>query len=283
MAIEKVKTILEMADKANTAVLAFNCSDFNMISSVLQGAEKANKPVICMLDPRHATFMRWITPKIYGPMVRELAEKVRIPVGIHLDHCTDFNLLITAMQSGFNSVMYDGSMLTPEENLKNTKEVVHIAKALGVDVEAELGHVGFADNAKDQDDEDLYTKPDTASRFCEESGCSSLAIAIGSAHGFYKKTPHLDLERLSEINNQTDVPLVLHGGSGIPDDQLKIAFTRGINKLNVGTELFYNYLLSAKKYCNDEKTDNMFDFPAAAQDDLTEYVYNKLELSSITV
>ena len=79
------------------------------------------------------------------------------------------------------------------------------------------------------------------------------------------------------------MPLVLHGGSGIPDDQLKIAFTRGINKLNVGTELFYNYLLSAKKYCNDEKTDNMFDFPAAAQDDLTEYVYNKLELSSITV
>ena len=124
--------------------------------------------------------------------------------------------------------MYDGSMLSVEENIKNTREVAKAAHALGADVEAELGRVGFANTVTDQSDEDLYTKAEVAASFCEQSNCNSVAVAVGTAHGFYKETPKLDIQRLKSINAATDVPLVMHGGSGVPDEQLEIAFREGI-------------------------------------------------------
>lgn len=278
MSVEKVSTILKMADEANTTAIAFNCTDYNTIVSVVKVAEELSKPVICMLYPEHAYLKHWTTPKIFVETVRDVAKNVKVPVGIHLDHCSDFDYIIAAMRDGFDSVMYDGSMLPVEENIKNTAEIVKVAKAFGADVEAELGRVGFASTVADQNDTDKYTKPEVAAAFCEQSGCSSVAVAIGSAHGFYKETPKLDIERLKKINAATDVPLVLHGGSGIPNDQLEVAFREGINKFNVGTEFFYLYYQTMKKFCEAGHPD-FFDLPLEVQNALENYLRQKMQLS----
>ena len=278
MSVEKVSTILKMADEANTTAIAFNCTDYNTIVSVVKVAEELSKPVICMLYPEHAYLKHWTTPKIFVETVRDVAKNVKVPVGIHLDHCSDFDYIVAAMRCGFDSIMYDGSMLPVEENIKNTAEIVKVAKALGADVEAELGRVGFASTVADQNDTDKYTKPEVAAAFCEQSGCSSVAVAIGSAHGFYKETPKLDIERLKKINAATDVPLVLHGGSGIPNDQLEVAFREGINKFNVGTEFFYLYYQTMKKFCEAGHPD-FFDLPLEVQNALENYLRQKMQLS----
>lgn len=278
MSVEKVSTILKMADEANTTAIAFNCTDYNTIVSVVKVAEELSKPVICMLYPEHAYLKHWTTPKIFVETVRDVAKNVKVPVGIHLDHCSDFDYIVAAMRCGFDSIMYDGSMLPVEENIKNTAEIVKVAKAFGADVEAELGRVGFASTVADQNDTDKYTKPEVAAAFCEQSGCSSVAVAIGSAHGFYKETPKLDIERLKKINTATDVPLVLHGGSGIPNDQLEVAFREGINKFNVGTEFFYLYYQTMKKFCEAGHPD-FFDLPLEVQNALENYLRQKMQLS----
>ena len=278
MSVEKVSTILKMADEANTTAIAFNCTDYNTIVSVVKVAEELSKPVICMLYPEHAYLKHWTTPKIFVETVRDVAKNVKVPVGIHLDHCSDFDYIVAAMRCGFDSIMYDGSMLPVEENIKNTAEIVKVAKAFGADVEAELGRVGFASTVADQNDTDKYTKPEVAAAFCEQSGCSSVAVAIGSAHGFYKETPKLDIERLKKINAATDVPLVLHGGSGIPNDQLEVAFREGINKFNVGTEFFYLYYQTMKKFCEAGHPD-FFDLTLEVQNALENYLRQKMQLS----
>ena len=278
MSVEKVSTILKLADEANTTAIAFNCTDYNTIVSVVKVAEELSKPVICMLYPEHAYLKHWTTPKIFVETVRDVAKNVKVPVGIHLDHCSDFDYIVAAMRCGFDSIMYDGSMLPVEENIKNTAEIVKVAKAFGADVEAELGRVGFASTVADQNDTDKYTKPEVAAAFCEQSGCSSVAVAIGSAHGFYKETPKLDIERLKKINAATDVPLVLHGGSGIPNDQLEVAFREGINKFNVGTEFFYLYYQTMKKFCEAGHPD-FFDLPLEVQNALENYLRQKMQLS----
>ena len=278
MSVEKVSTILKMADEANTTAIAFNCTDYNTRVRVVKVAEELSKPVICMLYPEHAYLKHWTTPKIFVETVRDVAKNVKVPVGIHLDHCSDFDYIVAAMRCGFDSIMYDGSMLPVEENIKNTAEIVKVAKAFGADVEAELGRVGFASTVADQNDTDKYTKPEVAAAFCEQSGCSSVAVAIGSAHGFYKETPKLDIERLKKINAATDVPLVLHGGSGIPNDQLEVAFREGINKFNVGTEFFYLYYQTMKKFCEAGHPD-FFDLPLEVQNALENYLRQKMQLS----
>ena len=280
MGIEKVSTILKMADQARTSAIAFNCIDYTMIKSVITVAEETQKPAIIMLYPEHAKDKHYIDPEVFAKTVKALARNVSVPIGLHLDHCSDYNYIVKAIQNGFNSVMYDGSMLPLEENIKNTSEVVKIAHILGAEVEAELGHVGFAINKGDQNDVDRYTKPEIAAAFCKESGCDSVAVAIGSAHGFYTETPKLDIERLKEINAATDTPLVLHGGSGIPDDQLEVAFREGINKFNVGTEFFWLYYQTIKDYCLEGHED-FFDFPLVAEEKLKNYLRNKMKISKM--
>ncbi len=278
MAMERVSEILKMADKAKTSAMAFNCVDYNMIRSVVTAAEEVQKPVIIMLYPEHAEDKRWTTPKIFAEMVKEAAKNVKVPVGMHLDHSSDFNYIMGALHAGFDSVMYDGSMLPIEQNIINTREVARVAHALGASVEAELGRVGFADTVTDQSNTDQYTKPEVAAAFCEQSQCDSVAVAVGSAHGFYKETPKLDLERLKAINEATDVPLVMHGGSGIPDDQLEVAFREGINKFNVGTEFFHLYYQTIQEFCGQGHPD-FFDLPLLVQQRLTDYLKNKMQLS----
>ena len=281
MAFEKVSKILKIVDDAQTSVLSFNCTDYNMIYSAIMGANAVKKPVIITLYPEHHNLNNTISLRTFTAAVKQLADNVDVPVGLHLDHCSDFDYIITAIKEGFSSVMYDGSMLSMEDNIKNSKKVIEIAKIFDVDVEGELGHIGFAnDNAGN--DKDAYTKAFAVKEYCEQTGITSVAIAIGSAHGFYKEAPKLDIERLKEINAITQTFLVLHGGSGIGLDQLQLAFNNGINKLNIGAEYFYIYYKSIQEYANQYKDDgNVFDIPKFVQAKLIEYIKTKLEISEI--
>ncbi|WP_343248661.1 class II fructose-bisphosphate aldolase [Diplocloster hominis] len=284
MALEKVHKILEMAEQAHTSVMAYICIDYNMVYSAITIAEELQKPVIIMLLPEHCITYNVAGVAGFAAMVRELALGVKVPVGLHLDHSSDYAYIIRAVQQGFPSVMIDGSMFPYEENIRLTKKVCEAAHVLGADVEAELGHVGLAmDDAACQ--EEFYTNPETAASFCTETGVDSLTVAIGNAHGTYKKSPRLDIERLVEIDRATDVPLVLHGGSGIPDDQLKQAFAKGINKFNVGTEYLACYYKSMEEYVKMHEGEEdplcMLGFSGYAQERLMEYLRKKMSLSGL--
>lgn len=278
MALVKAKEILAMAEAANTSAIAFNCCDYTMMRSVARVAEEMNTPAIMMLHPNHSRKFRFLTPRLFAEIAKEVTKDVKVPLAIHMDHCSDYDYIIAALRAGFDSVMYDGSMLPVEENIANTREIAKAAHAMGASVEAELGHVGFAHTVVDQENTDLYTKPEVAASFCEQSGCDSLAIAIGTAHGFYKETPHLKIDRLQQINAAVELPLVLHGGSGVPDDQLEIAFREGINKFNVGTEFFHLYYQVMCENCKGNYPD-FFEIPRRAQDRLEDYLRQKLTLS----
>ncbi|HAX51072.1 class II fructose-bisphosphate aldolase [Muricomes intestini] len=282
MALERVSKILKMADEANTSVIAFNCINYDMAYSAIAVAEQLQKPVLIMLYPEHNYAFNNADIKGFAEMVKALAAKVKIPIGLHLDHSSDFNYIMRAVKDGFTSVMFDGSMMPLEENIRLSRKIVEVARNFDVDVEAELGHVGFAKES-DEENLDMYTKPDVAAEFCEATGVSSVAVAIGSAHGVYLEAPKLDLLRLNEINEATDVPLVLHGGSGIPNDQLEIAFTKGINKFNVGTEYFQLYYDSMHEYIETHKEERnvnlLFEMSKYVQGKLKDYLREKMKLS----
>ena len=279
MSFVKVRDVLRIVDQANTAAIGFNCLDYNTVYSVITVAQELQKPVICTLYPEHAYRNNTMSLAGFATIVRDLAEKVSVPIAVHLDHSSDPDYIVEAIKNGFSSVMYDGSLLPLEENISNTRKVVETADKFGVDVEAELGRVGFAAQS-DQDKSDLYTNPEIAARFVRETGVTSLAIAIGNAHGFYTSTPKLDLERLDKINRATDVYLVLHGGSGIPQEQIEQSFRLGINKLNVGTEFLKIYKDSTAKHAGDGSLapENV---PVKVQGDLMAYLRERLALTKI--
>lgn len=282
MALVSVKEILHMADKANTSVISFICIDYNMVYSVVKTAEKTNTPAIVMYLPQHHEVNNTFGTGSFALMTRELAGAVKVPIGIHLDHSYDYDSVIKAVYHGFPSVMIDGSAKPLKENIALTKKVTETAHILGADVEAELGHVGVA-QLSDGDKKEFYTQPEMAERFCAETGIDALTISIGNAHGVYAETPHLDIQRLEQINAATDVPLVLHGGSGIPEDQLKAAFLKGINKFNVGTEFLGVYYDAVSEYVRIQKNGHdqlkMLDVPLYAQSKLEKYLEMKLGLS----
>ena len=238
MPLEKSGDILRDAYKKGYGIAAFNVLNYEMIKLVIQSADALNKPVLVACYPG---FSPMITMEMVAEITSLCAKTAKTPVGLHLDHSTDYGEILRAMQMGYTSVMYDGSTLPFEENIKNTAEVVKAAKALNIDVEAELGHVGSAQEAADFTDQSKFTLPQDAKAFCEATGCSSLAVAVGNAHGDYIRQPHLDIGRIQAISQAIDMPLVLHGGSGIPNHQVQEAVKNGIAKMNVGTEYFHTY------------------------------------------
>ena len=249
---EKTENILKLAKESNTAVIAFVCIDYTMARTVVCAAQATNTPAIVMLYPEHVAVQHTTGCANYAAMVKELAKGVNVPIGLHADHDFSYESVVNTINCGFESVMIDGSMHDLETNIALTRKVVLKARETGVCVEGEIGHVGAAseaDNAK----ADLYTKPDAAEKFCRETGVNSLAVSIGNAHGEYIETPHLDIRRLEEIHAVTDVSLVLHGGSGIPDDQLLTAFSKGINKFNLGTEFLGKYFDAVSSYTLENK------------------------------
>lgn len=251
---ENTQKILNMAKESHTAVIAFICMDYTMARSVVYAAEAAHTPAIVMLYPEHVTLQHTTGAANYAAMVKELAKEVKVPIGLHADHDFTYDSIVQTIGAGFESVMIDGSLKDLDSNIALTKKVVLKAHKTGVCVEGEIGHVGIAGNS-DNANVDLYTKADAAEKFCRETGVNSLAVSIGNAHGEYKETPRLDILRLEEIHAATDVSLVLHGGSGIPDDQLLTAFSKGINKFNLGTEFLTRYYDAAVEFTR-ENADN---------------------------
>jgi ketose-bisphosphate aldolase len=277
MAFEKVSTILKDADAKRTAVLAYDCFNFESIAWLVEAGEELGIPVIVMLYPG---LMESIPAHVFAAITKAMAKKVKIPVGLHLDHCDSYETILGTIRDGFTSVMIDGSKLEYAENVRVTCEIVKAAHALGIDVEAELGKVGTAANKGDFKNEDLYTTAAQAADFVAKTKVDSLAIAIGSAHGWYVETPKLSMPRLKEINNAIDTPLVLHGGTGIPEDQLKESFGLGINKLNVGTEYFAIFYSTIKDYQQlKDKKESFAALQSYQKKVIKEYLRNKLLLT----
>jgi ketose-bisphosphate aldolase len=277
MAFEKVSAILKDADAKRTAVLAYDCFNFESIAWLVEAGEELGIPVIVMLYPG---LMESIPAHVFAAITKAMAKKVKIPVGLHLDHCDSYETILGTIRDGFTSVMIDGSKLEYAENVRVTCEIVKAAHALGIDVEAELGKVGTAANKGDFKNEDLYTTAAQAADFVAKTKVDSLAIAIGSAHGWYVETPKLSMPRLKEINSAIDTPLVLHGGTGIPEDQLKDSFRLGINKLNVGTEYFAIFYSTIKDYQQlKDKKESFAALQSYQKKVIKEYLRNKLLLT----
>lgn len=231
------------AQKGSYAVGAFNVENMEMVKAVIAAAEEAKAPVMLQTTP---STVKYGTLETYYAMVAAEAQKASVPVCIHLDHGSSFELAVQALKVGYTSVMIDGSHEDFENNIAVTKKVVDVAKVCGIPVEAELGKVG----GKEDDlvaDADTNTDPLEAKEFVERTGISSLAIAIGTAHGFYVGTPVLDKERVSQIREVVSIPLVLHGASGLSDEDVQDCVKRGICKVNFATELRVAYTDAVKK------------------------------------
>ena len=233
-----MKDILQHAHQHNYAVMAVNSINMEMARAVISAAEEEHSPIIVQMGPgqigKHAHL-----PEIV-PLVKELAERASIPVALNLDHGGKLEDMVTAIHNGFTSLMIDASSYPYEENVKRTSVVCALAHPHGICVEAELGHVGQAadgDNSK----VDLYTNVEEAKQFVKDTGCDALAVAIGTAHGDYPKgyVPVLNFERLAELKKALDMPLVLHGGSGSGEENIRKAVAGGINKINVCTDAFH--------------------------------------------
>lgn len=234
VAIVTLKEILKDAQARKYGVGLFNTVNLEMARAIIGAAEEEKSPVIIGLAEVHIPYGDLNT---LAPIMVKFAREAKVPVAIHFDHGMTFDLILKAMHLGFTSVMYDGSTLSYEENVKNTKEIVKVAHALGVSVEAELGHVGGAEGGGDDGHEAHYTKVHQATDFVDQTGVDALAIAIGTAHGEYIKKPKLDVQRLRDIRREVSVPLVLHGGSGLSDNDFRNSIQNGISKVNIFTDM----------------------------------------------
>lgn len=233
MALVQVSKILRECKEEGKCAIAFSGFNLESIGWVIETAEEENTPVILLEYPTYSSMIEFST---FAAVTKELAGRVKIDVGLMIDHSPDMETAMKAVSGGFTSVMVDFSSLPFEENVRRTAEVVRYCHAMGIDVEGEVGHVGSGMNEADYLDEAGYTRPETAVEYVKRTGVDQLAVAIGTAHGNYKASPKLDLERLDKIREAIDIPLVLHGGSGVPYDQLREAFKRGICKLNIATD-----------------------------------------------
>lgn len=225
--------VLKKAQKEHYAVGLFNTTDTDMLQAAIEAAEEMASPIIIGTAE---VLLPYGELKLIAPAVIRAAERARVPVVVHYDHGLTFDRCMEAMKLGFSSVMFDGSAGDPEKNLEDTAEIVRIAHSLGITVEGEIGHVGQADMA-DNATSDMYTAPEEAVAFVNATGVDALAVAIGTAHGVYKTRPHLDIQRLQKIRSCLDTPLVLHGGSGLSDDDFRNAIASGIAKVNIFTDL----------------------------------------------
>lgn len=248
MQLMTTKQILKKAQEGQYAVCAFNVENMEMIMAVISAAEEMNAPVIMQTTP---STVKYAGLDYFVENVKVAASRVKVPVAMHLDHGSSFELASKAYRAGYTSIMIDGSHEDFETNIKLSKSVADMCKASGIPVEAELGKVGGKEDDLDGGEVDLYTDPLEAKEFVERTGVDSLAIGIGTAHGLYKGEPKIDLDRLSEIKKQVEVPLVLHGGSGIPDEIVKESIRRGICKVNYATELRIAYTNGINKYLSE--------------------------------
>lgn len=258
MPIKQLVTTREILDKAQDehyAVGGFNFNNLEFLQGIIEGTAEMNSPLILQVASGQIDYMG--ANYVVG-MVEAALKEVDIPVALHLDHGGSFDIVKKCIDLGFSSVMFDGSKHPFEENIALTKKVVDFAHDKGVSVEAELGKIGGTEDEVSVDSRDAsFTDPGEALEFAERTGIDSLAISIGTAHGVYKGKPELDFQRLKVINEQLDIPLVLHGASGVSDEDIQKAVSLGINKVNIHTD----YMLVFTKAIKDlfEESPEVYD------------------------
>lgn len=241
MPLTTTVSMLRKAQEQGFAVGAFNVENMEMAQAIISAAEELRAPVILQTTP---STVRYAGTGMYAAMVAALAQEASVPVAMHLDHGDSFALCAQALRSGYTSVMIDGSKLPLEENTALTYKVSEMCAAVGVPVEGEIGRVGGKED--DLESDGGYTIPEEAVRFEKESGLFSMAVGVGTAHGFYKEKPQLNKELITTLRGMLQAPMVLHGASGLSDEDVKDCIRRGICKVNFATELRAAYTEGAK-------------------------------------
>ncbi len=269
MALCKMSELLENAEKRNVAVGAFSVGNMEMVLGAVKAAEEANTPIILQIAEvrlKHSPLL------LMGPMMVSAAKYANVDIAVHLDHGTSYNTIRHAIALGFTSVMYDGSKNSLAENIENTNEVIALARKCNVNVEAELGVLGKNEDGTGSA-QMTYTQPEDAKRFVKKAPVDALAVAIGNAHGHYTQAPKLRFDILSKIKNEVKIPLVLHGGSGITDDEFRKCIDLGVRKINIATASFDALTLGAKEYFALDSTHNFF----GLNEKMVEGVFNNVK------
>ncbi len=267
------KEMILEARRGGYAVPAFNAENLEMVQAIIEAAEEARSPVMIQTTP---STVKYITLRQAVAMVKADAEAASVPVSLHLDHCESYEAVAAAIDAGYSSVMIDASKLPYEENIAVTQKVVAKARPLGITVESELGTVGGKEDGHSA--EIAYTDPDEALDFFTRTGIDIFAIAIGTAHGFYKGEPKLNFELLAKIKDMIDCPLVLHGGSGIPDEMIKRTIEMGINKVNYATELRAAATKAVREALVDESIIDPKKYMGKARDAVRELCLHKIDV-----
>lgn len=276
MPLVTTKQMLLDAQAGNYAVGAFNVENMEMVMAVMEAAEELKSPVIMQTTP---STVKYAGLDFFLANVKAAAERASVPVAMHLDHGSSFELAMQAYRTGYTSIMIDGSHGSFEENIAVSKAVADACNPSGIPVEAELGKVGGKEDDLDGGDDNPYTDPDQAVEFVKRTGITSLAVAIGTAHGVYKGEPKLDLDRLSEIRKVVDIPLVLHGTSGVPDETVTECVNRGICKVNYATDLRIAFTNGVEKVIKENP--DVIDpkkYNAGGKECVKEYVMNKMKV-----
>lgn len=278
-----LKEILEIAEKQNNAVGMFNATGFDSLQAVVKAAEELNQPVIIAHAEVHNVYN---DISMVGPAMIAVAKNAKVPVCVHLDHGVTEEMIDKALDIGFTSIMIDASHLPYEKNVELTKRITQKAHAMGVSVEAELGRLVTDESGEKADGitlkpEDYYTRPEEAKDFCEKTGVDALAIAFGTAHGFYKSQPKLDFDVIKNVAKATSLPLVMHGGSGVSEEGFKQAIQNGIRKIN-----YYSYMskagyMAAKELIEQNTTNYLHDVEFSAMQAMKEDVKKAIKIFSL--
>ncbi|MDD3361975.1 MAG: tagatose-bisphosphate aldolase subunit GatY [Hespellia sp.] len=276
MSLVTTKQIMLDAQAGHYAIGAFNVENMEMVQAVVAAAEELKSPVIMQTTP---STVKYADLAYFYANAKVAAEKASVPVVMHLDHGSSFELAMRALRTGYTSIMIDGSHDSFEDNIAVTKAVVDACHPSDVPVEAELGKVGGKEDDLDGGEGGGYTVPFEAVEFVEKTGIDSLAVAIGTAHGVYKGTPNLDVDRLSEIREVVSIPLVLHGTSGVPDEAVKECISRGICKVNYATDLRIAFSKGVTEVLKENPdTIDPKKYNARGREYVKEYVMNKMKV-----
>ncbi|MCM3747235.1 ketose-bisphosphate aldolase [Paenibacillus pasadenensis] len=277
MSLVSSTPLLQAARANGYAVTAFNVHTLEMLQAVVEAATELNAPVI--LQSTMGT-VKHLGADYIVTAARVAASKTHVPVALHLDHCHEFEMIVQCIRAGYTSIMIDASMKPFAENVADTKRIVELAAAIGINVEAELGKVGgVEDDITVEDHEATLADPDECAQFVAATGVATLAPAIGTAHGIYKGEPNIDFDRIGRIASRVKVPLVLHGGSGIPEEQVKRAIALGMAKMNVATELRIVFSDAIKKvFADNPAVDDPRHYLKPAKDALREAAKEKIRM-----
>ncbi len=278
MSLLNFNDILRIAQQRQfKAIGSFNLHCIEMLPAYFRAAKKTNSPLMIQISTGTAQYLGY---KLLVDSVCSLAESENVPTCLHLDHCSDINAIETAMNAGFTSVMYDGSHLSIDDNIANTRIVVEMARPKNITVEGELGAIGGSEDGKAVADEDItITTVEDAVRFVHETQVDMLAVSVGTVHGLYTGKAQIRHERLTAISKATGTPLVLHGGTGVSDEDMRLAVTEGINKVNVGTEMNVQWVGQCKTTFEKGKVnDSVRKFLIPANEAVTQVLMEKIAL-----